>query len=122
MLVSEDTERAGLQFDNEEASTRPATRIDVMVLDRTYKVGKKADCQALADVDMDVPQGATVQVQTRDGDIRIVGVSAAYAGSQNGDIVIERAAKLVEAGSVGGSISLRDSTGRINLSSAGGGV
>jgi len=61
-------------------------------------------------------------VQTRDGDIRIEGVASAYAGSQNGDITIERASKLVEAGSVGGSISLRDSTGRVTLNSAGGGV
>jgi hypothetical protein len=71
---------------------------------------------------MHVPLGATVQVQTRDGDISISGVAGAYAGSQNGDITIEHATKLVEAGSVGGSISIRDSSGRINLSSAGGGV
>jgi hypothetical protein len=71
---------------------------------------------------MEVPSGATVQVQTRDGDIVIAGVSGAYAGSQNGDITIERATKLVEAGSVGGSIFLKDSSGRVNLSSAGGGV
>ena len=69
---------------------------------------------------MDVPTGATVQVQTRDGDIMIVGVAAAYAGSQNGDIEIERVTKLVEAGSLGGSIYLKDSSGRVNLSSASG--
>jgi hypothetical protein len=34
--------------------------------------------------------------------------------------MIERATKLVEAGSVGGSIYLKDSSGRVNLSSAGG--
>jgi hypothetical protein len=93
-----------------------------MVLDKTDPAGTKGDCQALANVELDVPQGATVQVQTRDGDISIVGVAAAYAGSQNGDIEIARAQRLVEAGSVGGSISLKDSSGRINLSSAGGGV
>ncbi len=93
-----------------------------MLLDKTFKLGKKADCQALADVEMDVPAGATVQVQTRDGDISIAGVAAAYAGSQNGDITIEHVTKLVEAGSVGGSITLKDSSGRINLSSAGGTV
>ena len=97
----------------------PPSRVDVMVFD---KMRTKGDCQALADVEMEVPQGATVQVQTRDGDIFIYGVAGAYAGSQNGDIVIERAGKFVEAGSVGGSISLKDSTGRVNLSSAGGGV
>jgi Toastrack DUF4097 len=93
-----------------------------MVMDKSDKYGKKGDCQAIADLDVQVPHGATVQVQTRDGDIHIAGVAAAYAGSQNGDIAIERASKLVEAGSVGGSILLRDSAGRINLSSAGGTV
>ncbi|HEX3183983.1 MAG TPA: DUF4097 family beta strand repeat-containing protein [Pyrinomonadaceae bacterium] len=108
------------RLDKSKDPATPAWRIDVMVLDPSAKANAKLDCQALADVDMDVPTGATVQVQTRDGDISIVGVSAAYAGSQNGNITIERAAKIVEAGSVGGSISLKDSSGRVNLSSAGG--
>jgi len=109
------------RIDKSKDPSSPAKRIDVMVLDEA-KAKNRLDCQALADVNMDVPVNATVQVQTRDGDIRIVGVAAAYAGSQNGDITIERASKLVEAGSVGGSISLRDSTGRVTLNSAGGGV
>jgi putative adhesin len=100
----------------------PASRIDVMVLDKMSRADPKLDCQAIADVEMYVPSGATVQVQTRDGDIDISGVAGAFAGSQNGDITIQGTTKLVEAGSVGGSISLRDSSGRINLSSAGGGV
>jgi putative adhesin len=103
-------------------ATKPASRIDVMVFDKTTAMRPRLDCQALASVEMEVPAGAIVQVQTRDGDITISGVAGAYAGSQNGDITIERVTKLVEAGSVGGSISLRDSSGRVNLSSAGGGV
>jgi len=103
-------------------TSRPATRVDVVVLNKSTGVNPKFDCQAIADVEMEVPAGATVQVQTRDGDIIIAGVAGAYAGSQNGDISIERATKLVEAGSVGGSIVLKNSTGRVNLSSAGGGV
>ena len=108
------------RLDKAHETSTPASRIDVMVLDASTKVNAKRDCQALADVEMDIPTGATVQAQTRDGDITIVGVSAAYAGSQNGNIMIERASKVAEAGSVGGSISLRDSSGRVNLSSAGG--
>jgi hypothetical protein len=110
------------RIDKPKEPNLPATRVDVMVLDRVSKTDAKRDCQAIAEVEMQVPAGATVQVQTRDGDITIAGVAAAYAGSQNGDITIERATKLVEAGSVGGSISLKDSSGRVNLSSAGGGV
>ena len=110
------------RIDKPRDPNTPANRVDVMVLDRKSKLDPKRDCQAVAEVEMQVPAGSTVQVQTRDGDITIVGVAAAYAGSQNGDIMIERATRLVEAGSVGGSISLKDSSGRVNLNSAGGGV
>ncbi|HJT65192.1 MAG TPA: DUF4097 family beta strand repeat-containing protein [Pyrinomonadaceae bacterium] len=110
------------RIDKPKDPNAPATRVDVMVLDKKSRANPKLDCMAIADVDMDVPAGSTVQVQTRDGDISIAGVAGAYAGSQNGDITIERVTKLVEAGSVGGSISLKDSSGRVNLNSAGGGV
>ena len=110
------------RIDKAKDTSKPATRVDVMVMQRAGIPNPRLDCQAFADVEMEVPVGATVQVQTRDGDINIAGVAAAYAGSQNGDITIERVTKLVEAGSVGGSIYLRDSSGRVNLNSAGGGV
>jgi hypothetical protein len=108
------------RLDKAKDPSTPAWRVDVMVLDTSTTTNPRRDCQALADVEMEVPAGATVQVQTRDGDITISGVSAAYAGSQNGSIAIDRVTKIIEAGSVGGSISLRDSSGRVNLSSAGG--
>lgn len=100
----------------------PPRHVDVMVFDNASRANPKKDCQAIADVDMEVPAGATVQVQTFDGDINTIGVATVYAGSQNGDINIERATKLVEAGSLGGSIVLKDSSGRMSLSSASGGV
>ncbi len=108
------------RLDKAKDTSVPASRIDVMVFESVAKINSRFDCQAVADVEMEVPAGATVQVQTRDGDINITGVAAAYAGSQNGNIAIERVTKLVEAGSVGGSISLKNSSGRVNLSSAGG--
>jgi hypothetical protein len=108
------------RIDNTRDPAKPAGRVDVMVLDRSAAAKPRLDCQALASVEMDVPAGATVQVQTRDGDITITGVAGAYAGSQNGDIMIDHATKLIEAGSVGGSIYLKDSSGRVSLSSAGG--
>jgi DUF4097 and DUF4098 domain-containing protein YvlB len=110
------------RIDKTRDPLKPATRVDVMVHDKTMEMNPRKDCQAFADVELEVPVAATVQVQTRDGDITITGVAGAYAGSQNGDITIERATKLIEAGSVGGSIYLKNSSGRVNLSSAGGGV
>jgi hypothetical protein len=110
------------RVDKIKDAAKPATRVDVMVFNKKAPGDPRLDCQAIADVEMEVPASATVQVQTRDGDITISGVAGAYAGSQNGDISIERATKIVEAGSVGGSIFLKDSSGRVSLSSAGGGV
>ena len=108
------------RIDKVKDPTKPASRVDVMVLDRSAAANPRLDCQALASVEMDVPASAIVQVQTRDGDITISGVAGAYAGSQNGDIAIDHITKMVEAGSLGGSIFLKDSSGRVNLSSAGG--
>lgn len=98
----------------------PATRVAVMIFDKASRANPQKDCQAIADVEMNVPAGAAVQAQTFDGDIRIAGIAKAYAGSQNGDITIERVTRLVEAGTVGGSILLKDSSGRGSLKSAGG--
>lgn len=98
----------------------PAQWVDVLIYESPEKTGAKFYCQAVADVELEVPAGASVSMQTPDGDIRITGVAAAYAGSQNGNIEIERATKRVEAYSVGGRIVLRDSSGRVTLNSAGG--
>ena len=79
------------RIDKVKDASKPPARIDVMVLNKNTGIHPRIDCQAIADVDMEVPAGATVQVQTRDGDIVIGGVAGAYAGSQNGDITIDRA-------------------------------
>jgi hypothetical protein len=100
--------------------TKPAKRIDVFIDDSGEERKARGDCQASSDVELDVPQGATVQIQTRDGDISITSVACAYAGSQNGDICIDHVVNSIEAGSIGGTISVKDSTGRVSLSSAGG--
>src|SRR6476659_3535234 len=49
------------RVDKAKDLSTPPSRVDVMV---TAKHSPKGDCQALADVEMDVPKGATVQVQT----------------------------------------------------------
>lgn len=109
------------RIDKTKDPNLPASHVDVMVLDKEAGGDDpKKDCLAIADVDMEVPAGATVQVQTHDGDINVAGVATVYAGSQNGDIAIERVTRLVEAGTLGGSISLKNSSGRMHLSAASG--
>lgn len=97
-------------------------KLEVMVFNKPEEQKSQGKCQAYSDVDLNVPRGATVLVQTRDGDISIAEVASAYAGTQNGDIEVEQVSRSIEVGSIGGSICLKDSTGRVSISSAGGTV
>ena len=83
---------------------------------------KSSGCQAYSDVELNVPHGATVLVQTRDGNIDIAEIASAYAGTQNGDISVEQVSRSIEVGSMGGSVSIKDSKGRVSATTAGGSV
>ncbi len=104
----------------ESSQSSQASRLEVLIGDKADGTG--ANCQGYSNVVLNVPKGATVQVQTRDGDINIVAVASAYAATQNGDVNFEHVTRSIEACSLGGNVSLKDSTGRVNLSSAGGGL
>lgn len=100
--------------------SKPAQKLELFVSDEPEESHMRRSCQVSSDLELNVPRGATVQVQTRDGNISVIDVAAAYVNTQGGDISIERISRAVEAGSMGGSISLKDSKGRINLHAAGG--
>ncbi|MFN2493882.1 MAG: DUF4097 domain-containing protein [Pyrinomonadaceae bacterium] len=97
----------------------PATRLTVLMGDPKDE-GSPDDCQAFGDVEMMVPNGALVHVQTGDGSINISEVASVYAKSQTGDIEVTQASKSVEAVSFSGDVWVRDSTGRMVLKSVGG--
>ena len=106
----------------EQAPAETIKKLEVVVFNKAETGKPQGKCQAYSDLDLNVPKGATVLVQTRDGDIRIGEVAAAYAGTQNGDIEVEQISRSIEVGSIGGSICLKDSTGRVSVSSAGGSI
>ena len=97
-------------------------KLDVVVSDKNDKEKSGAKCQAFSDIELNVPRGATVFVQTRDGDINIAEVAVAYGVTQSGNIEVDQVSRSIEVGSLGGDICLKDSSGRVNVSSAGGSV
>jgi Putative adhesin len=115
---------AEIEFQRKDgtAEAAPAGKIVLLIADKAQGVGRASSCQSFSDIHLDVPRGASVQLQTRDGDIRVFDVATAYVNTQSGDVVIERATKAVDAGTIGGGISLRDSSGCINLHSIGGNI
>ena len=97
-------------------------KLEIAVFNKDEAEKPAGKCQAFSDIELSIPRGATILVQTRDGDISIAGVAGAYAGTQNGDIQVEKISRAIEIGSLGGNICLKDSSGRVSVSSAGGTV
>jgi hypothetical protein len=104
-------------------STGPAARIEVLVSDPADSPNSEVgSCNAFSDVELSVPRGAIVQLQTRDGDINVSDVAEARLEAQSGDIVLQRISKLVEARALSGDITIKDSSGRVQLGSVSGSV
>ncbi|MCM3901888.1 MAG: DUF4097 family beta strand repeat-containing protein [Pyrinomonadaceae bacterium] len=119
---SSDAGQIELRQRDGEAQSDKATRVEVFVVDKSDEQHIKKNCQAYSDLELFVPRLASVHVQTRDGDISISDIAVVVAGTQNGDINIERVSQAVEVGSVGGSVSIKDSIGRASVTTIGGGI
>lgn len=118
------TDAESINFRRASASnTGPASRIEVLISDPADGPGGRTDsCNAFSDVELNVPRGAIVQLQTRDGDVTVTDVTEARVETQNGDIDLQRISRLVEARCLSGDISLSDSSGRVQLGSVSGSV
>lgn len=118
---SHDAAQIELRRKDAPGTASQAVKVEVFVTDKD-SAHMKANCQSFSDLELNVPRGASVHVQTRDGNISIVDVGMAFAGSQNGDISVERVSRAIEVGSVGGSVCVKNSSGRANVSTIGGGI
>jgi hypothetical protein len=101
----------------------PASRIEVLIADPAEGPHARAgSCTAFSDVELNVPRGAIVQLQTRDGDINVADVAEARVEAQSGDIDLQHVTRLAEARALSGDITLKDSSGRVQLGSVSGSV
>ena len=125
VVTARSEEGAQVQFQRPDGNTdnaAPASKIDVVVMDTDEGSGSKRGCRSSSDIELNVPHGATVLIQSRDGNIDIAEVATAYAGTQNGEVSIERVTRATEVGSIGGNICVSDTTGSLELTSIGGTV
>jgi hypothetical protein len=100
--------------------SEPAKEITVLVADTSAH--RSGACSLNGDLELDVPRGATVRLQTRDGNIQVFDVSMVSAAAQAGDLTLEGVKRSVEARSIGGNVALRNSTGSTKLHSVGGNI
>jgi Putative adhesin len=118
------SEAADIAFKRIDETTegQPARKISLLVMDKMRRPRKTDKCESSGELELDVPRGAAVQLQTGDSDINVFDVATVYVSTENGDVEIEHATRTVDAGTIGGSISLKNSSGSISLHSVGGSI
>jgi hypothetical protein len=100
----------------DQGKSAPATEL------RLTESGGHNSCVQFGDVELDVPRGASLKVQTMNGDVRVTDVARVTVHSQSGDITIAKVHEEAIGNTIGGEISVSDSTGSFKLHTVGGSI
>lgn len=98
------------------ANPKPAAEIKLTAR------GGHSSCLPMGDIVFDVPRGSTLKLETNNGDINITDVARVSVNSQAGSINLIKIREGVDASTIGGEISVRNSSGAFKLHSVGGTV
>jgi hypothetical protein len=79
-------------------------------------------CLMFGDLEMDVPLGASVKLQTTSGDISATDVARVDVTTTSGSISLAKMGEDTNATVIGGDITVRDSTGSFKLQATGGSI
>jgi hypothetical protein len=113
------------QLELQGGGMKPPQRVEV-VLSNSPKTSTEeplvCDCRGVSDLEINVPRGATVDLQVRSGDIEVAQVAEARVKNTSGDISVSDVTRGVEAVTISGDVSLVNSGGRVRLVSVSGDV
>ena len=104
----------------DQTTSKPATELKLTL--KTSRRMADSRCLSLGDIELDVPRGASLKLQTTNGDISVTEVARVSTISQSGDSAFTKVREEITASTIGGEISVRDSTGSFKLHSVGGSV
>jgi hypothetical protein len=100
----------------------PARRVEVFVLDSADDVARPGQPSGSGNLELDVPQGATVVLRLQSGDVEVSGVAETRVRSASGDVDLSRITRAVNVELFSGDIALADSRGGVRLKSLSGTV
>jgi hypothetical protein len=112
--------RIELKRTNAGIQSGAASKVVVWLADKNEGEEERGGCHAFGDVELMVPRGASIYLQTGDGTIDVGDVASVFARSETGDISIQKATRSVEAVSFSGEVSVENSTGRMSIKSVSG--
>src|SRR4051812_6219683 len=97
---------------NPENAADPASQVEVIFSNKSGDDPDANEADNDSPISLDVPRGATLFLKTQDGDIEVDDVAEAHIETTGGRIELSRVAKGAEATSIGGDVSLENSSGR----------
>jgi DUF4097 and DUF4098 domain-containing protein YvlB len=103
----------------DQSKSEPATELRVTSKGRR---ATGASCLMFGDVELDVPRGANVKLNTTSGDISVVDVARVNVTTTSGSTGLEKIQQDTSATVIGGNLSVRDSTGSFKLHATGGNI
>jgi DUF4097 and DUF4098 domain-containing protein YvlB len=95
---------------------------EIKVNAKTSRTNARGSCLMFGGLEMDVPRGANIRLQTTSGDISVTDVARANVITTSGSIDLTKMREETNATVIGGDISVRDSTGLFNLHATGGSI
>jgi Putative adhesin len=103
-------------------NVRPAPRVEVLISeDKEVEPGSGA-CGSNERVELMVPRGATVEVESRSGHVEVADVGTARVKVLSGDVNVRRVSQSVEVSCLSGDVSVEDSSGPVRVATVSGDV
>ncbi|HEX8286320.1 MAG TPA: DUF4097 family beta strand repeat-containing protein [Pyrinomonadaceae bacterium] len=103
-------------------NVRPAPRFEVLVSeDKDDELGS-GHCGSNERVELMVPRGATVDVESRSGHVEVADVAAVRVKVLSGDINVRRVSQSVEVSCLSGDVAVEDSSGPVRVVTVSGDV
>ena len=104
------------------ANVRPAPRVEVLVSEESDAELGAGDCGSNRTVELTVPRGATIKIESRTGNVEVADVAEARIKVLSGDVDVRRISRAVEVSCLSGDVSVSDSTGPVRVESVSGDV
>jgi hypothetical protein len=100
----------------------PAPRVEVLVTANRQIEPTPGSCGSNERLEVTVPRGATVEVQSRSGHVEVSDVAEARVRALSGDVEVRRVSQSVEVNCLSGDVSVEDSSGPVRVTTTSGDV
>ena len=103
-------------------NVRPAPRVEVRVSEEQDADLSRRRCGSNETVELTVPRGATVEVESQSGNVEVSDVAEARVKVFSGDVEVRRVSRAVQINCVSGDVSVSDSAGPVRVDTVSGDV